>query len=102
MLAIGRDDQRQAVGIEDAIAAARAAFVGLATGTATVPPRPHLATRHGTVLVMPASSTGVETIGVKIVSVTPANAARGQPTVQGVIVLVNAQTGQPTALLDGT
>jgi ornithine cyclodeaminase len=102
LLAIGRDDIRQAITITDAIQAARVAFEALATGAADVPPRPHLTTSGGSVLVMPAYGKNVGAIGVKIVSVTPDNASRGIPTVQGVVVLVDAPTGRPTALIDGT
>src|SRR5579859_4382132 len=88
--------------MSEAIDSARLAFVALASGATTVPPRPHLTTSGGTVLVMPAYSSTVGAVGVKIVSVTPGNARRGQPTVQGIVVLVDARTGGPTALVDGT
>jgi ornithine cyclodeaminase len=102
LLAIGRDDLRKAVTIADAIQSARVAFEALTMGAADVPPRPHLTTLGGTVLVMPAYARGAEAVGVKIVSVTPENASRGIPTVQGLVVLVDATTGRPTALIDGT
>jgi ornithine cyclodeaminase len=102
MLLLGRAEIRQAVTMADAIDAARVAFVALASGEATVPPRPHLTTLESTVLVMPAASPGVDSVGVKIVSVTPGNSGRGEPVVQGIVILVDARTGQPTALIDGT
>jgi len=54
----------------------------------------------GTLLLMPAWSE--HHIGVKIVSVFPDNAKRGIPAVAGSYLLMDAPTGVPVALLDGT
>ncbi|HET6521074.1 MAG TPA: hypothetical protein VFG47_14815, partial [Geminicoccaceae bacterium] len=53
-------------------------------------------------LLMPAWQGG-EATGVKLVTVTPGNeAAFALPSVQGVYVLFDGQSGRPLALLDGT
>lgn len=54
----------------------------------------------GTLLLMPAWSERY--IGVKIVSVFPDNAQIGIPAVAGSYLLMDAKTGVPVALLDGT
>ncbi len=54
----------------------------------------------GTLLLMPAWSERY--IGVKIVSVFPDNAKKGIPAVAGSYLLMDALTGVPVALLDGT
>lgn len=61
-----------------------------------------------TLLLMPAWSDfnapgaeGEGHIGVKIVTVSPDNNARGKPAVMGVYLLMNGQTGEPQALIDG-
>jgi ornithine cyclodeaminase len=41
-------------------------------------------------------------LGAKIVSVFPKNTARGLPTVHGVLILLEARTGRPAALMDAT
>jgi ornithine cyclodeaminase len=41
-------------------------------------------------------------LGVKLVTVFPANAGTGRPSVQAVYVLFDGSTGDPLALLDGT
>ncbi len=70
-----------------------------------VPPRAHheIAAENsapGTLLLMPAWSS--DYIGVKIVTVFPENSALGIPAVSGSYLLMDASTGNPVALLDGT
>ncbi len=56
-------------------------------------------------LLMPAwraqGEKGGGYTGVKIVHVAPGNAARGQPAVNAVYLLSDAETGAPRAMLDG-
>jgi ornithine cyclodeaminase len=54
-----------------------------------------------TVLIMPAWKAQ-QMMGVKLVSIWPGNAARGQSAVSGVYVLISCEDGQPIAVLDGT
>jgi ornithine cyclodeaminase/alanine dehydrogenase-like protein (mu-crystallin family) len=63
------------------------------------PPRGAVAAAAGELLVMPSSSA--DAVGVKLVSVAPANAERGLPRIQGVYVLFDAATLAPAALVDG-
>lgn len=50
-------------------------------------------------LVMPAWQ-GRSAIGVKVATVMPDNSRRGLPTIDGVYVLMDGQTGSPTAILE--
>ncbi len=52
-------------------------------------------------LGLPAWQPG-EAIGVKLVTIFPANPAAGRPSVQAVYVLFDGTTGDPLAILDGT
>jgi ornithine cyclodeaminase len=56
--------------------------------------------RAGTLLIMPAWRSG-GALGIKIATVFPDNAARGLPAVYASYLLIDANTGQPRALLDG-
>lgn len=56
-------------------------------------------TTAGTLLTMPASGDGG--IGVKIVTLTPANPDRGLPFLHASYVLFDARTQAPEAVLDG-
>jgi ornithine cyclodeaminase len=58
-----------------------------------------------TLLLMPAWTDFARNanghIGVKIVTVSPDNNARGKPAVMGVYLLMDGETGEPQALIDG-
>ena len=49
-------------------------------------------------LIMPSWS-GRSAIGVKVIMANPANAARGKPTIDGVYILMDGQTGQALAVM---
>ncbi len=56
---------------------------------------------EATLLLMPAWQPGTA-LGIKIVSVFPGNAAKSLPAVMGQYLLLDATTGAPRALIDGT
>jgi len=55
---------------------------------------------EGTLLLMPAWQPG-RSLGVKVATVFPGNAARGRSAVQASYLLLDAQTGAARALMDG-
>jgi ornithine cyclodeaminase/alanine dehydrogenase-like protein (mu-crystallin family) len=50
---------------------------------------------------MPAYLPGREALAVKVVSVFPKNVRRGLPTIHGVVLALEANSGRPLALLEG-
>ncbi len=80
-----------------AIDALERAFVSVPLPQA--PPRAHVETESGTLLLMPAH--GPQGVGVKLVTVTPDNPDRGLPLVQATYALFDASTQAPIAMLDG-
>jgi ornithine cyclodeaminase/alanine dehydrogenase-like protein (mu-crystallin family) len=70
------------------------------THEVSVPLRSHVQCSGGTLLLMPAIDT--RAIGVKLISVIPGNSARQMPVTSGTMMLLDAATGETTALLDGT
>jgi ornithine cyclodeaminase/alanine dehydrogenase-like protein (mu-crystallin family) len=64
------------------------------------PLRSHVSVAGGELLMMPAS--GAEGTGVKLVTVTPGNPARGLPLIHAVYVLFAAGTAEPVAVIDGS
>ncbi len=84
------------------IAALRKGFVQ----SVTTPKRHHhdierADNADATLLLMPAWA-GERAFGVKIASVFPGNEAKNLPSVQGVYVLCDGDSGKPLAVLDGT
>jgi ornithine cyclodeaminase len=55
----------------------------------------------GDLLLMPGLREGGAGASVKLVTVMPANAARGLPTIHAVVAWLDAETGEPLAILDG-
>ncbi len=94
-------DVRQALPMNDAIAAMRVAFAEHARGDAHSPLRTHLQTEGGMSLFMPAYLPQIGALAQKIVSVFPQNPTRGLPTINGVVVVLNPDTGEVRALLEG-
>lgn len=80
------------------IVAAERAACAAQSGDVVAPPRSHLSWQTNTLLTMPAVAEGL--VGVKLVSIAPGNAARGLPLVQGVMILSDAETGRPLAIID--
>ena len=102
MLNLDADSVADALPYDQLISALDEAFrVG-----ATVPDRTHLdvigpESAEGTVLLMLCWQTGGK-LGVKIATVYPGNAARGMSAVYASYFLMDAGTGEPIAVMDGT
>jgi ornithine cyclodeaminase len=109
MRILDADAVRAALPMSEAIAAVRWAYIAYASGQARMPPRIHLPllSESSVSLVMPAlvfaSPDGLypASYAVKTVSVCPANAAQGLPVIQGSVLVLDPQTGESLALLDG-
>lgn len=87
----------------EAIAGMKGAFGQLSSGQANVPLRTQIAVpEHGGLSIfMPAYLQGTDDLAVKVVSVFPDNAQRSLPTIHGVVLALDPQTGRPVALLEG-
>lgn len=111
MLVLSRQDVEKLLTMPDAIAAVEEGYRQLAAGNVTMPQRvatsvlPH----NGIHLSMPAFVGGGEkttdaepgTLAIKIVTVFSDNPTKyGEPTIQGVLLLHDARTGKPLALMD--
>ena len=103
MLVLTREDVRSLVSMEQAIELVRVAFEDLSGGRALSPLRTGLDVipGTGTTLVMPAYVPSASALGLKVVSVFRGNPARGLPTITSMVCLVDDETGQPLAILEG-
>jgi len=69
-------------------------------GAVAAPPRQRVPLPEGGVLLV-MSAAGERLAMTKLVSVHPANPARGLPTLRGEVVVLDARSGERLALLDG-
>jgi alanine dehydrogenase len=101
---LSRKDVRQSLPMAAAIEAVKAAFAQLSTGRADVPLRVALEIpRHnGVTLFMPAYLAAGDQMAVKIVSVFNDNPVKGLPLIHALVTVVDATTGEPVAVMDGT
>ncbi len=97
------NDVRQALPMGLAIEAMKDAFAQLSNGKATVPMRSliEVKQRAGITLFMPALLHESDDMAIKIVSVFPKNIERGHPTINALVVAIDAQTGIPNAVMEG-
>jgi ornithine cyclodeaminase/alanine dehydrogenase-like protein (mu-crystallin family) len=102
VLILSAAEVRRALPMPAVIASQRRAFAALATGQAVLPLRTPVPIpgEEAVTLFMPARVAG--DLGAKIVSIFPRNPARGLERIQGVVLLVDATTGRPLALMDAT
>lgn len=105
MLILTADDVRRAVSMSAAIDAVADAFVQLSANQATVPLRVPISQpwMDAHTFFMPAHLARSDALGLKVVSVFPQNPSRyGLPSIHAVVVLLEAETGRPIAVMDGT
>lgn len=100
MLILTESSMRAAAGMADIIAAAETAYELYDREQFHMDARTQIAHEENTLLLMPCQAS--ELFGTKIVSVFPTNHQRSLPAVQGLMVLIDAHTGTPKALLNGT
>lgn len=87
-----------------AVEVMKEAFEELSAGRVTMPARTHVdvPASGGTALFMPCHANRFGKIGVKVVSVFGGNRGKGLPAIQGIVFLLDGETGTPLAILDGT
>ena len=103
LIYLSGSDLRQALPMPDAIESMREAFSQLHAGQVTMPARGHmeLTDQHGTLLMMPCQGSQTGRLTVKLVSLFSENPARGLPMLHALLVLADAETGVPLAIMDG-
>jgi alanine dehydrogenase len=106
MLILNANEVRQALPMDQAIAAMKDAYASLSNGTAVVPLRTRLPiSNHDALsLFMPAymKTDSDEALAVKIVSLFPDNPSRGLAYIQAAVLVLESDTGRAIALLEGS
>jgi alanine dehydrogenase len=95
---------RQALPMAAVIEAMKAAFSQFSAGQADVPLRSRISVpgADGVALFMPAYLPQSSDLALKVVTVFPQNARRGQPIIYAVVLVLDSDTGRPLALLEGS
>jgi ornithine cyclodeaminase/alanine dehydrogenase-like protein (mu-crystallin family) len=101
MRIINADQVRAAAPMPQLLDAIEAAYRDVAAGRDRSPSRSRIAMGGGDLLLMPGLRDGGAGASVKLVTVMPANAARGLPTIHAVVAWLDADSGEPLAILDG-
>jgi ornithine cyclodeaminase/alanine dehydrogenase-like protein (mu-crystallin family) len=105
---LSADDVRAAMPpLDERLALAELTLTALATpGAAELPPkmavhpRPDGSFAHAMPAHLRAATAGGDLLGIKWIAGFGSNGARGLPTIHGLVVLTDAATGVPTAVLD--
>src|SRR5918912_3849418 len=101
MLVLSREDVQRLLDLDALIDRLAGAFAELSAGRASVPPRvAAVVPERGLLAAMPGYVAG--TLETKLVSLFPGNDGVRVPTHQALVAIFDAETGAPTALLDGT
>jgi ornithine cyclodeaminase/alanine dehydrogenase-like protein (mu-crystallin family) len=105
MLILSEKDLRRVLNIRDVIEAVEEGFRALARNDAVAPARLHLEVPEssGVLLEMPSRARleAASLLGTKVVTVFDKNPSRNLDTVQAVYLLIDGETGEPLALLEG-
>ncbi|MCX7614390.1 MAG: ornithine cyclodeaminase family protein [Clostridiales bacterium] len=104
IMVINKDDIKSMFSMTDAIQADKDAMATWSQGKSIVPLRITFPVDkyEGVSQYMPAFDAGADAVGVKIVATYPKNIDKGIPTIPSLVVMVDAETGCPSALIDGT
>jgi alanine dehydrogenase len=103
LLHLSRDEVRSLLPpIQDQLDVVERTYVALAAGRIELPPKPGIHPRKDSFIhAMPAYLVDEDIAAVKWVAGYPQNKARGLPYISGLIVLNDAETGLPVAVMDG-
>lgn len=99
-LFLSRNDVRGLLDMQEVIAAVEQASKEWALGQAEMPPKAYLSLKRGDFRAMPAALTGAA--GMKWVNVHPGNPALKLPTVMGIVIYNDPDTGYPLSIMDAT
>ena len=104
VLYLGRDEVASLdPGMDEVVAVVERALREKGLGRAEMPPKLSLHGDEGAFSqVMAAALPGLDGLGVKWVTIVPANAAVGLPVVNGLIVVNDTSTGLPAAIMDAS
>ncbi|HET9661911.1 MAG TPA: ornithine cyclodeaminase [Thermomicrobiales bacterium] len=103
MLALSRSDLKQLVPMREAVELMKIAFRELSEGRAQAPVRTAVEVdeQHSAMLMMPGFVPAERALGFKVVNFFPGNPARGLPTINAIVCLIDSTTGEPLGIMEG-
>jgi alanine dehydrogenase len=104
ILFLSKDDVKKALTMDMAIEAMEDAFSQLSAKEAIVPERIHIDQKehNSTALFMPVYLPNKKKKGLKLVSLSNNNPAKGLPLIQALVMVIDSATGAPLAIMDGS
>ena len=103
MLVLSRSDLRQLVPMRDAVELMKTAFRELSEGRAEAPVRTAVVVDENAsaMLMMPGFVPAAKALGFKVVNYFPGNPAKGLPTINAIVCLIDSETGEPLGIMEG-
>lgn len=100
---LARSVIERAITMKEAIELMRDGFIALSEGRVNVPIRLNmpLDEHDGRTLFMPVYGPDYGQVGLKVVAVHPDNTKRNLPFIHAVVMVIDADTGEPLAFMDG-
>lgn len=103
VLVLNRTETESLLDLDALRGTLRAAMQDVSAGCASMPPRiAAIVPSRGLLAAMPAYSPTAGGLAAKLVTLFPGNAETSLPTHQAVVIVFDAEVGEPLALLDGT
>ncbi len=99
-LLLDRNAVKTLIRMADVINVVEGAFRMCGEGKGKMPAKVYLSVEHGDFRAMPAALPG--SAGVKWVNVHPDNRSRGLPSIMGILIYSDPETGYPVAIMDAT
>ena len=99
MIILSKEDIEKLVDPDKMMDQIEEAYKIFGSGEYYMPPRPSVEHDNKTLMYMPCYTK--EIIGTKMLTIFPDNAKLGLPSIDGIILLNNAVTGAPEAVMDG-
>ena len=102
MLLLNKEEIKSVFTMKDAIETDKDCYRMFSEGKFEVPLRAVINGSHGNFLFMPAYSEEMNAAGLKIVNIMPGNPTKGLPASIGQVILIDGETGEVRAIMDGT
>lgn len=99
MLFLNKKDIEKSVDLNGMMDQIENAYRIFGSGEFYMPPRPTVTHEGQTLIYMPCFTK--ESLGTKMLTIFPENSKKGLPSIDGLVILNDRETGKPLAILDG-